>query len=64
MTDWDVYRQRSLNGGLGFTEEKLRSIFESFEVLDIRLMQEAAPTAPVFGLSGLWTALFRKKLIG
>lgn len=44
ITDWDVYRQRSLNGGLGFTEEKLRSIFDTFEVLDIRLMQEAAPT--------------------
>lgn len=61
MTDWDVYRERSLNGGLGFTEEKLRSIFDTFEVLDIRLMQEAAPTDSVFGLSGLWTALFRKK---
>ena len=60
MTDWDVYRERSLNGGLGFTEEKLRSIFDTFEVLDIRLMQEAAPTDSVFGLSGLWTALFRK----
>ncbi|MET4655094.1 cyclopropane fatty-acyl-phospholipid synthase-like methyltransferase [Exiguobacterium sp. PvP048] len=44
ITDWEVYRQRSLNGGLGFTEEKLRSIFDTFEVLDIRLMQEAAPT--------------------
>ena len=61
ITDWEVYRQRSLNGGLGFTEEKLRSIFDTFEVLDIRLMQEAAPTDSVFGLSGLWTALFRKK---
>lgn len=60
ITDWEVYRQRSLNGGLGFTEEKLRSIFDTFEVLDIRLMQEAAPTDSVFGLSGLWTALFRK----
>lgn len=60
ITDWEVYRQRSLNGGLGFTEEKLRSIFDTFEVLDIRLMQEAAPIDSVFGLSGLWTALFRK----
>ncbi len=60
MTDWDVYRQRSLNGGLGFTEEKLRSIFDTFAVRDIRLMQEAAPTDSVFGLSGLWTALFQK----
>ena len=61
MTDWDVYRQRSLQGGLGFTEEKLRSIFDTFDVLEIRLMQEAAPTDPVFGLSGLWTALFQKR---
>lgn len=60
MTDWDVYRQRILNGGLGFTEEKLRSIFDTFAVRDIRLMQEAAPTDSVFGLSGLWTALFQK----
>lgn len=61
MTDWDVYRQRSLQGGLGFTEDKLRSIFDTFDVLEIRLMQEAAPTNPVFGLSGLWTALFQKR---
>lgn len=61
MTDWDVYRQRSLQGGLGFTEDKLRSIFDTFDVLEIRLMQEAAPTDPVFGLSGLWTALFQKR---
>lgn len=61
MTDWDVYRQRSLQGGLGFTEDKLRSIFDTFDVLEIRLMQEAAPTDPVFGLSGLWTVLFQKR---
>ncbi|MFZ0074959.1 MAG: class I SAM-dependent methyltransferase [Exiguobacterium undae] len=61
MTDWDVYRQRSLQGGLGFTEDKLRSIFDTFDILEIRLMQEAAPTDPVFGLSGLWTALFQKR---
>ncbi|OIN66114.1 SAM-dependent methyltransferase [Exiguobacterium sp. KRL4] len=61
MTDWDVYRQRSLQSGLGFTEDKLRSIFDTFDVLEIRLMQEAAPTDPVFGLSGLWTALFQKR---
>lgn len=61
MTDWDVYRQRSLQGGLGFTEDKLRSIFDTLDVLEIRLMQEAAPTDPVFGLSGLWTALFQKR---
>lgn len=60
ITDWEVYRQRSLNGGLGFTEEKLRTIFESLEEVEIRKMREAGETEEVFGVSALWTALFRK----
>lgn len=60
MTDWDVYRQRSLNGGLGFTEEKLRDIFGSFEPVEIRMMRKAEEAEEVFGVLGLWRALFRK----
>ena len=60
ITDWEVYRQRSLNGGLGFTEEKLRDIFGNLEPVEIRLMRQAEDTEDVFGVSGLWTALFRK----
>lgn len=61
ITDWEVYRQRSLNGGLGFTEEKLRIIFDNLEEIEIRKMKEARETDEVFGVSALWTALFRKK---
>lgn len=61
ITDWEVYRQKSLNGGLGFTEEKLRTIFENFEEIEIRKMREAGEAEEVFGVSALWTALFRKK---
>ena len=61
ITDWEVYRQRSLNGGLGFTEEKLRIIFDSLEEIEIRRMKEARETDGVFGVSALFTALFRKK---
>lgn len=61
ITDWEVYRQRSLNGGLGFTEEKLRIIFDSLEEIEIRRMKEAKETDEVFGVSALFTALFRKK---
>ncbi|WP_394188815.1 class I SAM-dependent methyltransferase [Paenisporosarcina quisquiliarum] len=61
ITDWEVYRQRSLNGGLGFTEEKLRLIFDSLEEIEIRRMKEARETDEVFGVSALFTALFRKK---
>lgn len=61
ITDWEVYRQRSMNGGLGITEEKLRDIFGSFEPVEIRKMRRAEEAEEVFGVSGLWTALFRKK---
>ena len=61
ITDWEVYRQRSLNGGLGFTSERLQSIFSDYEVVEMREMKETSLDEEVFGVSGLWTALFRKK---
>jgi SAM-dependent methyltransferase len=60
ISDWEVYRQRSLNGGLGFTEEKLRMIFKEFEVVEIRKMRKMEQSDETFGVQGLWTALFRK----
>lgn len=62
ITDWDVYRLQSLQGGLGFTEEKLLTIFKEFEAIQIRKMKEKTQENKVFGVSGLWTALFRKKV--
>lgn len=61
ISDWEVYRSRSLNGGLGFTEEKLRTIFQDFEEVEIRKMKDAREDEEVFGVPALWTALFRKK---
>ena len=60
ISDWEVYRLQSLNGGLGFTDEKLRTIFKGFHEIEIRKMKDIADTEAVFGVSGLWTALFRK----
>jgi len=61
LSDWDVYRQRSLKGGLGFTEEKLRMIFKEFEVVEIRKMRKMEQSDETFGVQGLWTALFMKR---
>ncbi|CAM3589219.1 Methyltransferase [Paenibacillus lactis] len=61
MSDWDVYRERSLKGGLGYTEEKLRDIFKSFESVEFRRMRSMEQPGPLFGESFLWTALFRKR---
>ncbi|WP_348651724.1 hypothetical protein [Paenibacillus silviterrae] len=60
MSDWDVYRECSLKGGLGFTEEKLRLIFRDFEVIELRKMRELGHSNTVFGVDALLTVLFRK----
>ena len=61
ISDLEVYKHRSLMGGLGFTDEKLRKIFRDFEQVEIRKMKEVNPTENIFGVNGLWTGLFRKK---
>lgn len=61
LSDWDVYKIGSLRGGLGFTEEKIRTIFKDFEVIEIRKMKDCNKFTESFGISGLWTAIFRKK---
>lgn len=61
ITDWDVYRLQSLKGGLGFTDEKLRAIFKDFTEINIRRMKEMKQSSEVFGVSALWTALFKKE---
>ena len=61
LSDLEVYRERSLQGGLGFTEDKLKNIFEDLKVIQMRRMIQVPDTEPVFGVSGLWTALFQKQ---
>ncbi|MCX2824843.1 class I SAM-dependent methyltransferase [Bacillus pseudomycoides] len=60
ITDWEVYKLQSLKGGLGFTDKKLRAIFKDFSEVEIRRMKEIKQSNKVFGVSGLWTALFTK----
>jgi len=59
ITDWDVYRLMSLNGGLGFTEDKLRRIFSDFKEMEIRIMNQNTEKIDVFATEGLLTALFK-----
>jgi SAM-dependent methyltransferase len=62
ITDWEVYKLQSLKGGLGFTDAKLRVIFRDFSEVEIRRMKEIKQSNKVFGVSGLWTALFTKNI--
>ena len=59
ISDWDVYRLRSLRGGLGFTEERLRLIFDEYRVIEMKKMNGKTDD-PVFSQQGLQTALFQK----
>ncbi|MGG0187610.1 SAM-dependent methyltransferase [Bacillus rhizoplanae] len=61
ISDWDVYRGWSLQGGIAYSEEKLRDVFQDFEIIELRKMKEIRQPNEVFGESFLWTALFRKK---
>lgn len=60
ISDWEVYRLLSLEGGLGYTEEKLRAIFKDFKGMEIRKMKEFKEPNNIFGVSGLLVALFQK----
>ncbi|MBP1903960.1 cyclopropane fatty-acyl-phospholipid synthase-like methyltransferase [Paenibacillus turicensis] len=62
ISDWEVYRQRSLRGGLGYTPEKLKMIFKNFQIVEIRRMRDFEQPSNCFGKSGLWVALFEKRV--
>jgi cyclopropane fatty-acyl-phospholipid synthase-like methyltransferase len=58
MSDWDVYRQRSMRGGLGYTEKRLRNVLEpAFTILEFRRMRELSPSSGLFGKDFCWTVL-------
>ncbi|WP_342479296.1 class I SAM-dependent methyltransferase [Paenibacillus sp. FSL H7-0350] len=61
ITDWEVYRQRRMRGGLGFTEEQLETFFGSYENIRFRRMRQTEQSENLFGEAFLWTALFRKR---
>ncbi|KEK22409.1 class I SAM-dependent methyltransferase [Bacillus gaemokensis] len=61
ISDWDVYRGWSLQGGLAYSEERLRDIFYDFEVIELRKMKQIVQPNEVFGEPFLWAVLFKKK---
>jgi SAM-dependent methyltransferase len=40
ISDWDVYRLGSMQGSLGYSEEKLKAIFGRYAPVEIRLMKD------------------------
>ncbi|MBE4909939.1 methyltransferase domain-containing protein [Bacillus luteolus] len=61
-SDWDIYNERSLKGGIGYTEERLKEIFnEDFNIIDFRRMNKMLQSDELFGEDFLWTSLMQIK---
>ncbi|MCG7523539.1 class I SAM-dependent methyltransferase [Streptomyces sp. OfavH-34-F] len=61
LPDTDLYRERSLRGGLAYTPASLRWIFSDLTEIELRRMRQEPPESPLFGVPFLWTALFRRE---
>ena len=62
MTDWDVYREKTMNGGLAFSEAKIRALFADwFDNVEFRPMDVRNGRDDLFAVRFLWTSLWRKK---
>ncbi|KON88245.1 methyltransferase [Sporosarcina globispora] len=60
--DWEVYRLRSLKGGIGYTEDRLKAIFkDDFNFLEFRKMKKILQPSDLFGEDFLWTCLMEIK---
>lgn len=63
ISDYDVYRDFSMHGGIGFSEHKLKEILgHYFEIIEIREMIESN-NVYIYGKDILWTVLMKKKNI-
>jgi cyclopropane fatty-acyl-phospholipid synthase-like methyltransferase len=61
-SDWDVYKEKSLKRGIGYTEERLKAVFENdFTIKDFRKMKKITQPAEVFGEDFLWVSLMQLK---
>jgi SAM-dependent methyltransferase len=62
LTDQQVYERASLGGGLGYSADRLRALWDRppFRVRVLRRMKTADGPGPYFGLDFLWTLLASK----
>jgi SAM-dependent methyltransferase len=61
LSDSEVYEKRSIGGGLGYTEDQLRSIWShSLSIQSIRPMRKPGPDENLFGEDFLWVMVAQK----
>jgi cyclopropane fatty-acyl-phospholipid synthase-like methyltransferase len=61
-SDWDVYKEKSLKRGIGYSAERLKEIFEKdFTIKEFRKMKNIIQPAETFGEDFLWASLMQIK---
>jgi SAM-dependent methyltransferase len=62
-TDQKVYERASLGGGLGYSEDRLRAMWDRppFRLRELRQMRKADGQGPSFGEDFLWVLLAQKE---
>ncbi|ATP41326.1 SAM-dependent methyltransferase [Solibacillus sp. R5-41] len=60
ISDEEVYKKRTLDGGLGYTEQQLKEVFQSLNEIEIRKMIPMSDQDNYFGLDGFIVGLFKK----
>lgn len=60
IPDMDVYKERTMKGGLGYTFDRLREVFSEFEEVELRKMREITQPADTFGVPFLNAGLFKR----
>lgn len=61
ISDYDVYQDGSMHGGMGYSEYKLKTVLNDyFDIIEFREMKKYEDH-DVFGLDILWAVLMRKK---
>lgn len=61
ISDYDVYKDGSMHGGMGYSEYKLKTVLNDyFDIIEFREMKKYEDNA-LFGTDSLWAVLMRKK---
>jgi hypothetical protein len=62
-TDQQVYERASLGGGLGYSEDRLRALWDKppFRLRELRQMRKADGQEPCFGEDFLWVLRAEKE---
>lgn len=63
LSDDEARERKTLGGGLGYTEQRLREIWSGpFEITALRPMEQQPVSSPRFGQGFLWAMLARRRV--